>query len=154
MILQPLCSRARFNRAGTIANKAGRVSPLAEPIAHRYPGEAMCEKCGRNSFADRTPLSALFFGFLKVSLCGFGGGLIWARRLVVEQRQWMGEQEFAETLTLCQLMPGAATSALATFETPCLMYYLSYRLWDRFRDMPWQRIVQIGRASCRQRLQF
>jgi energy-coupling factor transporter ATP-binding protein EcfA2 len=22
---------------------------------------------------------------------------------------------------------------------PCAMYYLSYRLWDRFRDMPWQR---------------
>jgi len=54
----------------------------------------------------RVPLSALFIGFLKVSLCGFGGGLVWARRVVVEQRQWMDEQEFAETLTLCQLMPG------------------------------------------------
>ena len=51
-------------------------------------------------------LHALFTGFLKVSLLGFGGGLVWARRTVVEQRQWMGEQEFAETLTLCQLMPG------------------------------------------------
>jgi chromate transporter len=55
---------------------------------------------------DRVSLSALFIGFLKVSLCGFGGGLVWARRVVVEQRQWMDEQEFAETLTLCQLMPG------------------------------------------------
>jgi chromate transporter len=55
---------------------------------------------------DRVPLSALFAGFLKVSLCGFGGGLVWARRVVVEQRRWMDEQEFAETLTLCQLMPG------------------------------------------------
>jgi len=55
---------------------------------------------------DRVPLSALFLGFLKVSLCGFGGGLIWARRVVVEQWQWMDEQKFAETLTLCQLMPG------------------------------------------------
>src|SRR5207245_6536246 len=54
----------------------------------------------------RVPLSALFIGFLKVSLCGFGGGLMWARRVVVEQQQWMSEQEFAETLTLCQLMPG------------------------------------------------
>jgi chromate transporter len=51
-------------------------------------------------------LSALFVGFLKVSLCGFGGGLVWARRIVVEQQRWMNEQEFAETLTLCQLMPG------------------------------------------------
>ncbi len=55
---------------------------------------------------DRVSLSALFIGFLKVSLCGFGGGLVWARRVVVEQCQWMDEQEFAETLTLCQLMPG------------------------------------------------
>lgn len=51
-------------------------------------------------------LGALFAGCLKVSLFGFGGGLVWARRVVVEQRRWMGEQEFAETLTLCQLMPG------------------------------------------------
>jgi len=41
-----------------------------------------------------------------VSLCGFGGGLVWARRIVVERQQWMDEQEFAETLTLCQFMPG------------------------------------------------
>lgn len=55
---------------------------------------------------DGVPLNAIFGAFLKVSLCGFGGGLVWARRVVVEQRQWMDEQEFAETLTLCQLMPG------------------------------------------------
>ena len=55
---------------------------------------------------ERVTLSALFLGFLKVSLCGFGGGLVWARRVVVEQKRWMNEQEFAETLTLCQLMPG------------------------------------------------
>jgi chromate transporter len=51
-------------------------------------------------------LAALFAAFLKVSLCGFGGGLVWARRVVIEQRQWMNDHEFAETLTLCQLMPG------------------------------------------------
>ena len=66
----------------------------------------MLEGAENSSSADRVPLSALFIGFLKVSLCGFGGGLVWARRVVVEQRQWMDEQEFAETLTLCQLMPG------------------------------------------------
>ncbi|MBV8936528.1 MAG: chromate transporter [Alphaproteobacteria bacterium] len=58
------------------------------------------------STGGRVTLKALFVGFLKVSLCGFGGGLVWARRVVVEQRQWMGEHEFAETLTLCQLLPG------------------------------------------------
>lgn len=51
-------------------------------------------------------LGELFVAFLKVSLCGFGGGLVWARRIVVERQQWMDEREFAETLTICQFMPG------------------------------------------------
>jgi len=66
----------------------------------------MLDRRESSGSGDRVPLSDLFVGFLKVSLSGFGGGLVWARRAVVEQQQWMGEQEFAETLTLCQLMPG------------------------------------------------
>src|SRR6266436_8531107 len=66
----------------------------------------MSETVKARSSNEQVTLGALFLGFLKVSLCGFGGGLVWARRVVVEQKQWMGEQEFAETLTLCQLMPG------------------------------------------------
>jgi chromate transporter len=66
----------------------------------------MIERLESSGSGDRVPLSDLFIGFLKVSLSGFGGGLVWARRAVVEQQQWMDEQEFAETLTLCQLMPG------------------------------------------------
>jgi chromate transporter len=69
-------------------------------------GDAMLERPEGSGFGGRVPLSALFIGFLKVSLFGFGGGLAWARRVVVEQSQWMDEHEFAETLTLCQLMPG------------------------------------------------
>jgi chromate transporter len=41
-------------------------------------------------------------------------------------------------------IPGAAASALATFGPPCAMYFSAYRLWDRFRDAPWQRIVRRG----------
>lgn len=55
---------------------------------------------------ERVGLGALFVGFLKVSLLGFGGGLVWARRIVVERQRWMDDKEFAETLTLCQFMPG------------------------------------------------
>jgi chromate transporter len=43
-------------------------------------------------------------------------------------------------------VPGAIASAFATFGPPCLMYYTTFRLWDRFRDMPWQRIVRLGLA--------
>lgn len=74
----------------------------------------MLEQREKRRSGDRVPLSALFIGFLKVSLCGFGGGLVWARRVVVDQKQWMGEQEFAETLTLCQLMPGPNIVGITT----------------------------------------
>ena len=40
--------------------------------------------------------------------------------------------------------PGAVASAFATFGPPCTIYFASYRLWERFRDAPWQRIVRLG----------
>jgi chromate transporter len=40
--------------------------------------------------------------------------------------------------------PGALASAFATFGPPCTIYFASYRLWDRFRNAPWQRIVRLG----------
>lgn len=53
-------------------------------------------------------LAALFAAFLKVSLCGIGGGggLVWSRRIAVDQRQWITEHEFADIVSLCQFMPG------------------------------------------------
>jgi chromate transporter len=56
--------------------------------------------------AEHVTLAALFITFLKVSLCSFGGGIVWARRFAVEQRRWISEEEFAEILSLCQFMPG------------------------------------------------
>ena len=40
--------------------------------------------------------------------------------------------------------PGALASAFATFGPPSTIYFASYRLWDRFRNAPWQRIVRLG----------
>lgn len=58
--------------------------------------------------AARVTLPALFAACLKVSLYGIGGGggLVWARRIVVEQRGWITEQDFADIVSLCQFMPG------------------------------------------------
>src|SRR5205814_9759116 len=50
--------------------------------------------------------SALFMAFLTVSLCGFGSGLVWARRIAVEKRRWISDREFADIMSLCQFMPG------------------------------------------------
>jgi chromate transporter len=53
-------------------------------------------------------LAALFVACLKVSLYGIGGGggLVWARRIAVEERRWMTEHDFADIVSLCQFMPG------------------------------------------------
>jgi chromate transporter len=53
-------------------------------------------------------LAALFGAFLIVSLCGVGGGggIVWARQIAVEKRRWITDQEFADIVSLCQVMPG------------------------------------------------
>jgi len=51
-------------------------------------------------------LGALFLEFAKIGLCGIGSMLVWARRVIVDERHWMSEAEFAETLSLCQFLPG------------------------------------------------
>ena len=55
----------------------------------------------------RPPSKAeLFKGFLILGLTGFGGVLPLARHMVVDRRRWMTGAEFAETLSLCQFLPG------------------------------------------------
>jgi chromate transporter len=50
--------------------------------------------------------SALFFGFLKVGLSGFGGVMPFARRMIVDERRWLTELEFLDVLSLSQFLPG------------------------------------------------
>jgi chromate transporter len=58
--------------------------------------------------AARVSLGALYGGFLKAALWGFGGSLLVStRRVVVEERRWLTDAEFADTLSLCQFLPGA-----------------------------------------------
>ena len=59
-----------------------------------------------SSTPQRVTNAALFVGFLKVGLSGFGGVLPFARRMLVEQRRWLTEQEFTEVLSLSQFLPG------------------------------------------------
>jgi chromate transporter len=51
-------------------------------------------------------LIALFTAFAKISLAGFGGVLVWARRGIVDQQRWMTADEFNETYALCHFLPG------------------------------------------------
>ncbi len=51
-------------------------------------------------------LIELFVAFLQISLSGFGGAINWAHRALVEKRHWMSDEDFTETLSLCQFLPG------------------------------------------------
>ncbi len=76
------------------------MSPDSPPVA--VPAPDIPE------LAPSTPpgLVALFVAFAKMSLAGFGGVLVWARRGIVDQHRWMTADEFNETFALCHFLPG------------------------------------------------
>jgi chromate transporter len=99
----------------------------------------------------------------SISFGGFPTVLPDVREFVVAGRGWMTDQEFANFFALAQAIPGpnmilmmgfvgwkvwgvpgAIVSSFATFAPPCGVYFVAYRLWDRFRAAPWQRIVRNG----------
>lgn len=51
-------------------------------------------------------LAALFFGFSKIGLSGFGGVLPFARHYLVEEAHWLSAEEFNALLGFCQFLPG------------------------------------------------
>jgi chromate transporter len=63
--------------------------------------------------SPRVPLFALAAAFLAVSLFGFGGGIVWARRIAVERRRWLSDAEFLDIVILCQFMPGPNVVGIA-----------------------------------------
>ena len=51
-------------------------------------------------------LSELFLGFAKISVSSFGFHPPWALRLIVDEKKWMTPEEFNETFSLSQFLPG------------------------------------------------
>jgi chromate transporter len=63
-------------------------------------------------------LGGLFLSFLKIGLTGFGGGfavLTHIRQVVVQQRRWLGENDFVEALALGQSLPGTSAGNAVTY---------------------------------------
>ena len=99
----------------------------------------------------------------SISFGGFPTVLPDVRNFVVGTHSWMTDQDFANIFAMAQSIPGpnmilmmsfvgwkvwgfpgAVASAFATFGPPCTIDFASYRLWDRFRNAPWQQIVRLG----------
>lgn len=55
----------------------------------------------------------LFAAFFRIGLCGFGGVAGWVRPVLVDQRGWLDDREFAELLGAASVLPGANTVNLA-----------------------------------------
>src|SRR5437588_9676101 len=76
------------------------MSPDSQPAAVPAPDIPIL------SPPNRPGLAELFLAFAKMSLAGFGGVLVWARRGIVDQHRWMTADEFNETFALCHFLPG------------------------------------------------
>jgi chromate transporter len=108
----------------------------------------------------------LFFAFTRITLVSFGGVLFWCRRLIVERRQWLTEQEFVELVALAQLMPGVnginlavmigyrfcrwagAAASLAGFLTAPFFVVMGIgMLYQRYGDLPVVQQALAGMAA-------
>jgi len=74
--------------------------------ADSSPGAAPASDLPAPNPPKAPSLAELFLAFAKMSLAGFGGVLVWARRGIVEQHRWMTAEEFNETFALCHFLPG------------------------------------------------
>ena len=98
---------------------------------------------------------ALYATFFKIGISGFGGVGPWARRVIVEERGWLDDREYANVLALCQVLPGpnvgnvavtigdrfhgALGSALALgglMTGPLTIILVMAGLYDRFGSLP------------------
>ena len=48
----------------------------------------------------------IFIGFASIAISGFGGVMPFARRMMVERRQWLTPAEFTDLVSLGQILPG------------------------------------------------
>ena len=90
--------------------------PISEPIesapeapmAADAPADAVPPPASLSGSVRMAPpsLFELFRAFVLVSVSGLGGALPWARRMLVERRQWMTAEEFNEAFALSQFLPG------------------------------------------------
>jgi chromate transporter len=82
--------------------------------------------------AEAPSRRALFLGFLKIGLMGFGGVAAIARHVLVIERGWVDDEEYGRLIGLCQALPGANTVNVAVM------------LGDRFRGAPGALACVIG----------
>lgn len=84
--------------------------PEMQPEPPREPRE---DPAGRAVRRGAVPLRELCAGFFRMGVLGFGGVAPWARRVIVEERRWLSEEDYAAVLGVSQVLPGANTVNVA-----------------------------------------
>lgn len=98
---------------------------------------------------------ALFLGFMKLGLMGFGGVLPLAHRLIVEDQKWLTSEKFTDLLGVCQILPGgnivnmavaigydfagvkgAISAIFGLMLAPTIIVISLYQLYSSFQDIP------------------
>jgi chromate transporter len=80
---------------------------MSRPIAADLPSEAASDGVPDAASPEIVPTRAdLFLTFARIGVCGFGGVGPWARRIIVDDKGWLSEREYAELLSVCQVLPG------------------------------------------------
>ncbi|WP_431281719.1 chromate transporter [Humitalea sp. 24SJ18S-53] len=97
----------------------------------------------------------LLLAYAKASCLGFGGANVWCRRVIVEERRWMTERDYAEVLGIGQVLPGpnvgnaavmigrrfcgawgAIAGSVGLYGPPLLALMAFALAWDRFSAVP------------------
>ncbi|UZF92325.1 chromate transporter [Bosea sp. NBC_00550] len=111
-------------------------------------------------------LSALFTGFLKIGLMGFGGVGPVARHIIVAERNWLDDRGYAELMGICQALPGAntvnaavmlgdrfrgtmgaLTCVFALMAMPLLSLVAIANIYDAVSDHPLAQVALTGAAA-------
>jgi chromate transporter len=110
-------------------------------------------------------LLALAGIFSQLSLLAFGGGntiLPEMQRQVVQVHNWMTRADFSALFALAQAAPGpnmmvvtligwhvagwpgVLVTSVAKFGPSSFVTIVAMHLWERFKDRPWRRYIQLG----------
>lgn len=118
------------------------------------------------TLAPPPSLLQLFLTYFRIGLIGFGGVNAWARRVIVEEKRWLSEQDYAEALGLGQALPGpnalnvaiqlgerwhgargAIAAPLGLFAGPMAVLLLLAIAHDRYGEVPLVKAVLAGTAA-------
>lgn len=113
-------------------------------------------------FVKEPNCKALFLGFMKLGLMGFGGVLPLAHRLIVEDQKWLTSEKFTDLLGICQILPGgnivnmavaigydfagvkgSISAILGLMLAPTIIVISLYQIYVNFQEIVWlQHMIQ------------